>query len=166
MSYQRFQQKIYENKINREFNTTDVQKEIILMTEEFGELCDAYIVNNKVEITDAVGDLMIYCIGLSAMFGWNSDKIYNPNIKLPKNPSSIKTYIPFIGRELGMIAKTYKKSNKQKVKLINKLDEFKLHTGNLMGYCSHIFKFININEDSILEKIVTNNKIRTHQGKI
>ena len=32
------QQEIYQNKVNRGFNVTDVGKEIVLMAEELGEL--------------------------------------------------------------------------------------------------------------------------------
>ena len=54
MIYYELQQRIYENKVRRNFNITDVGKEVILICEEFGELCDAYLINNKPEIVDAI----------------------------------------------------------------------------------------------------------------
>lgn len=35
MAYQELQQRIYENKVRRNFNVTDVGKEVILISEEF-----------------------------------------------------------------------------------------------------------------------------------
>lgn len=83
-SLQKLQKAIYLNKKNRGFNTTDIGKEIILMAEELGELARAYKnsnkkparkINNKDEIIDAVGDLMIYCLGICEMLGVDSEKI-------------------------------------------------------------------------------------------
>lgn len=38
----KLQKEIYKNKVKRGFNVTDVGEEIILMTEELGELAKAY----------------------------------------------------------------------------------------------------------------------------
>lgn len=80
MNYLELQRRTYENKVRRNFNITDVGKEVILMTEEFGELCEAEILSNREEVIDAVGDLMIYCLGLSAIFEWNANGIINPEV--------------------------------------------------------------------------------------
>lgn len=78
------QRKIYRNKVDRGFNVTDVGKEIVLMVEELGELARAYKVSDKrpapeishsEEMVDAVGDLMIYCLGLCEMLNVNSEEI-------------------------------------------------------------------------------------------
>jgi NTP pyrophosphatase (non-canonical NTP hydrolase) len=78
MSLGELQKSVYENKVNRGFNVTDVGKEIILMTEELGELARAYKksnkkpareIDNRDEIIDAIGDLMAYCLGLCEMLG-------------------------------------------------------------------------------------------------
>ena len=54
------------------------------MVEELGELAKAYKnsnkkpareINNKEEIVDAIGDLMVYCLGLCEMLGINSEEI-------------------------------------------------------------------------------------------
>lgn len=47
MDLTKLQKEIYQNKVNRGFNVTDVGKEIILMTEELGELARAYKNSNK-----------------------------------------------------------------------------------------------------------------------
>lgn len=70
------QREIYRNKVARNFNVTDVGKEIVLMVEDLGELAHAYknsnkqpavTINHKEEIVDAVGDLMVLCLGLCEM---------------------------------------------------------------------------------------------------
>lgn len=71
----KLQKDIFNNKVNRKFNTTDVGKEIILMTEELGELAKAYKRNNKEDMADAVGDIMVYCLGLCEMLGLDSEKL-------------------------------------------------------------------------------------------
>lgn len=80
----KLQKEIYQNKLDKGFNATDIGKEIILMTEELGELARAYKnsdkkpareISHKDEITDAIGDLMVYCLGLCEMLGINSNEV-------------------------------------------------------------------------------------------
>ena len=84
------QKKIFNNKVNRGFNVTDISKEIILMTEELGELAKAYKnsnkkpaaeINNKEEIIDAIGDLMVYCLGLCSMIGVSGEEVLSKIIE-------------------------------------------------------------------------------------
>ncbi len=180
MTYSSLQQRIYDNKVRRGFNVTDVGKELILMGEEYGELCNALILmeeqsgepcdskndSNLLAAIDAAGDLMVYCLGLSAMFKWNADEVWNQKVKLPSNASTIKDYLPYVGREMGWLNKTYKKSNKLEVDFFDQRAFFQLNLGNLMGYCSKMFEVLNVEEFSVLEQIVKNNETRTHQGQI
>ena len=78
------QREIYQNKVDRGFNVTDVGKEIVLMVEELGELAHAYKdsdklpavnISHKEEMVDAVGDLMVYCLGLCEMLGVDSEDV-------------------------------------------------------------------------------------------
>ncbi|MBN1259240.1 MAG: hypothetical protein JXB35_01035 [Anaerolineae bacterium] len=73
---QTLQREIYANKVRRGWNVTDVGKEIVLMVEELGELARAYKnsdkqpapdVSHKADMVDAIGDLMVYCLGLCEM---------------------------------------------------------------------------------------------------
>lgn len=86
----RLQQEIYANKVARGFNVTDVGKEIVLMVEELGELARAYknsdkqsaaTINHKEEMVDAIGDLMIYCLGLCEMLGVDSAEVLTTIVK-------------------------------------------------------------------------------------
>ena len=69
------QMEIFDNKQRRGFNTTDIGKEIVLMTEELGELAKAFKNKDKDEMVDATGDLMIYCLGLCEILGTDSEAL-------------------------------------------------------------------------------------------
>ena len=90
------QREIYANKVQRNWNVTDVGKEIVLMVEELGELARAYKNSNKLpadqidqreEIIDAVGDLMVYCLGLSEMMGVNAEEVLTAIVENNKKRS-------------------------------------------------------------------------------
>lgn len=78
------QKEIYDNKVRRGFNTEDVGKEIIHLVEELRELANAYKnsdkkhareISNKDLMVDAVGDMMVFCLGLYEMFGVDGEKV-------------------------------------------------------------------------------------------
>ena len=80
----KLQRAIYQNKVDRNFNVSDVGKEIVLMVEELGELANAYKrsdkrpvpdISEKADMVDAVGDLMVYCLGLCEMLQVNSEEV-------------------------------------------------------------------------------------------
>lgn len=166
MTYYEFQQRVFENKIRRNFNVTDVGKEIILMTEEFGELCKAHIGNDREEIIDAIGDLMIYCLGLCSMMKCNADDILNLGAENPQQVSSLKDYIPYVGKEIGLMAKIYKKSDKKIASEIDKKSDIIDCVGNLMFYLASMFEFIRVDKFAALEQIIKNNELRKHYGSI
>ena len=196
MIYSSLQQRIYDNKVRRGFNVTDVGKELILMTEEFGELNDGYICLRKSKagshekMVDAVGDLQVYNLGLASMFGWKADEVAHPKfksvddaLKYLKEPiyddgydhfisgicgtyPEIRNYFPFVARGLGRLANAYKKSNKELVEKIDQREEFNWILHKLMRYCSDMFKNLKVEEFSVLEHIVKNNETRTHEGQI
>ncbi|MBU1976260.1 MAG: hypothetical protein KKG59_07700 [Nanoarchaeota archaeon] len=159
MPYTDLQKQVYDNKIKRGFNVTDIGKEIILMTEELGELCDAKLSNDKGAIIDAIGDIMVYCLSMSSLFKWDAHDII-------EEVTFSGDYLTHIGREIGMLAKTFKKSNQQSVDKIDRRAEFKSHLGKLLGYCKAAFFAEGSNELAILKGIVENNSVRSHQGKI
>ena len=96
MDLYKLQKEIYQNKVDRGFNVTDIGKEIILMTEELGELAKAYKnsdkesareINKKEEMIDAIGDLMVYCLGLCEMLNINSEEVLEEIVKNNKERS-------------------------------------------------------------------------------
>ena len=166
MELQNYQEAIYNNKLRRNFNTTDVGKEIILMTEELGEFCDAYLEADKEEIIDAFGDIMVYGLGLTAMFGWNANQIVNANPEYKQKPTQLLEHLPYLVKSIGSIAKTFKKSNKELLPNLNHQEKFQTNIGNLLGYCIKAIEFTGETYKSVLESIIENNTTRTHQGKI
>lgn len=90
------QKEILLNKQRRGFNTSDLGKEIVLMAEELGELAKAYKksdkkpigeINNREEIIDAIGDLMVYCLGLCEMLGVDATEVISSIVNNNKTRS-------------------------------------------------------------------------------
>jgi NTP pyrophosphatase (non-canonical NTP hydrolase) len=99
MKIQELQKEIYQNKVNRGFNTTDVGKEIILMTEELGELAKAYKKENKEELIDAIGDLMVYCLGLCEILKVDCEEVLKQIVENNKKREH-KGYMKKDGQQL------------------------------------------------------------------
>ena len=59
-----------ENKINKGFNTTDVNKEFCLLYGEVSEAYDAWR-KKKDDLNEELADIAIYLIGLSEMLGFD-----------------------------------------------------------------------------------------------
>lgn len=88
-----FQKRIWENKLNHGFNTTDVNQEFCLL---YGEVAEAYDAWNKKkdDIGGELADVAIYLYGLSEMLGLdleqeiknkiaiNEKRIYKNGVKL------------------------------------------------------------------------------------
>ena len=51
--------------IDRNLHTNDPKKQLMKLVEEFGELTDGINKNNRVEIIDAIGDMIVVMIGIS-----------------------------------------------------------------------------------------------------
>lgn len=64
------QKKIWQNKINKGFNTTDVNKEFCLLYGEVAEAYDAYR-KKKDDLNEELADIAIYLMGLSEMLGFD-----------------------------------------------------------------------------------------------
>ena len=56
------QKKIYENKVNKGFNVTDVTKEFCLLYGEVGEAYEAYM-KKKDDFGEELADIAIYLMG-------------------------------------------------------------------------------------------------------
>ena len=64
------QKKVYENKIAKGFNVTDIYKEFCLLHVELTEALEAYM-QNKDNIGEELADIAIYLLGLSEILGIN-----------------------------------------------------------------------------------------------
>ncbi len=82
MNMQEIQKEIWQNKVDKGFNITDVNKEFCLLYGEVGEAYDAYR-KKKDDLGEELADIAIYLLGLSEMLGIDlEDEIIN---KVKKN---------------------------------------------------------------------------------
>lgn len=68
--FKKTQKDIWQNKINKGFNTTDVNKEFCLLYGEVAEAYDAWK-NKKEDLNEDSADIAIYLMGLSEMLGFD-----------------------------------------------------------------------------------------------
>ena len=68
MDLNKMQKEIFENKLNKGFNTTDINKEFCFLYGEVAEAYDAYR-KNKEDLGEELADIAIYLLGLSEMLG-------------------------------------------------------------------------------------------------
>ena len=67
------QKEIYQNKIDKGFNVTDINKEFCLT---YGELAEAYEAwrKNKEDVGEEIADVIIYLLGLSEILDIDLEK--------------------------------------------------------------------------------------------
>ncbi|MFA5086001.1 MAG: MazG-like family protein [Candidatus Paceibacterota bacterium] len=66
MDLKKIQKEIFQNKLNKNFNTEDVNKEFCFTYGELGEAYDAYR-KKKDDLGEELADVAIYLMGLSEM---------------------------------------------------------------------------------------------------
>lgn len=69
LTLRQIQKRIWDNKVKKGFNTTDISKEFLYLTEELGEAVKAYRKENNDELAEEIVDIIIYSIGLVEMLG-------------------------------------------------------------------------------------------------
>lgn len=73
MDIKKTQKEIFEHKLNRGFNTTDIEKEFCLLYGEVSEAYDAYR-KKKDDLGSELADIAIYLMGLSEILGYDLEK--------------------------------------------------------------------------------------------
>lgn len=81
MKLKELQKKIYQNKINKGFNTTDIAKEFCLLYGEVGEAYEAYR-KKKPDLNEELADIAIYLLGISEILGFDLEKEIENKIKI------------------------------------------------------------------------------------
>ncbi len=82
MNLKEMQKEIWQNKLNKGFNTTNIEKEFCLLYGEVGEAFEAYN-KKKDDLNEELADIAIYLMGLSEMLGFDlEDEIVK---KMSKN---------------------------------------------------------------------------------
>ena len=86
MELKKIQKGVWQNKLNKGFNTTDVNKEFCLLYGEVAEAYDAWK-KKKDDLNEELADIAIYLIGLSEMLGFDlADEIEK---KVSKNEKRV-----------------------------------------------------------------------------
>ena len=86
MELKKIQKDVWQNKLNKGFNTIDVNKEFCLLYGEVAEAYDAWK-KKKDDLNEELADIAIYLIGLSEMLGFDlADEIEK---KVSKNEKRV-----------------------------------------------------------------------------
>ena len=86
MELKKIQKDVWQNKLNKGFNTTDVNKEFCLLYGEVSEAYDAWK-KKKDDLNEELADIAIYLLGLSVMLGFDlADEIEK---KVSKNEKRV-----------------------------------------------------------------------------
>ena len=67
------QDKVYQNKVNHGFNTTNIEMEFCLAYGELGEAYIAYL-KKKEDLGEELADVIIYLLGISKMLNIDLEK--------------------------------------------------------------------------------------------
>lgn len=86
MNMKEMQKEIWQNKINKGFNTTDVNKEFCLLYAEVSEAYEAWK-KKKDDLGEELADIAIYLMGLSEMLGFDLE--YEIINKVKKNEKRV-----------------------------------------------------------------------------
>lgn len=70
MDLNEMQSEVWQNKINKGFNLTNVEKEFCYLYGEVGEAYDAYL-KKKDDLSEELADIGLYLLGLSQMLGFS-----------------------------------------------------------------------------------------------
>lgn len=86
MNLKKVQKEVCENKVNKGFNTTNVELEFCLLYGEVAEAFDAYR-KKKDDLNEELADIAIYLLGISEMLGYDlEDEIVK---KVSKNKKRV-----------------------------------------------------------------------------
>lgn len=84
MDLKKLQKEIYKNKVDKGFNTTDINKEFCLLYGEVGEAYDAYR-KGKDDLGEELADIAIYLLGLSEILGKDLEEEIKNKVQINKN---------------------------------------------------------------------------------
>ena len=73
MNLKQVQKEVWQNKLNKGFNTTNVEKEFCLLYGEVAEAFDTYR-KKKEDLNEELADIAIYLLGLSEMLGFDLEE--------------------------------------------------------------------------------------------
>ena len=83
MELKNIQKEVFNNKLEKGFNTTDINKEFCFLYGEVSEAYEAYR-KNKPDLGAELADIAIYLLGLSEMLGKDLEKEIIDKMKINK----------------------------------------------------------------------------------
>ena len=81
MDLNEMQKRIYQNKLDKGFNTTDINLEFCLLNGEVAEAFEAFI-KKKDNLGSELADVAIYLMGLSELLGISLEDEINKKVKI------------------------------------------------------------------------------------
>ncbi len=103
MDLDEVQKEVWQNKLNKGFNTTNVQMEFCYLYGEVAEAYDAFL-KKKADLGLELADIAIYLMGLSNMLGFSLKEQIEKKLEINKNRH-------YIVDENGVLKKVDKKDN-------------------------------------------------------
>lgn len=79
----KYQKRVYQNKVNHGFNTTNVETEFLLLYGEVSEAFDAFRKNEN--IGEELADVAIYLLGISEILGVDLETEILKKMKINEN---------------------------------------------------------------------------------
>ena len=80
---QKFQKDVYQNKLDKKFNVTNIEKEFCLIYGELSETYEAY--RKKLpSVGEEIADVVIYLLGLSEILGADLESELKRKIEMNK----------------------------------------------------------------------------------
>lgn len=70
---QALQKRVYQNKVNKGFNITDIYREFCRTYNELSEACEAYMTKSE-HVGEELADVTIFILGLSEILGIDLEK--------------------------------------------------------------------------------------------
>lgn len=84
MDLRKAQKDVYQNKVNKGFNTTDIPKEFCYLYGEVTEAYEAYT-KKKSDLDHELADIAIYLLGISEILGIDLEKAIEEKININVN---------------------------------------------------------------------------------
>ena len=84
MNIRETQKEVIQNKINHGFNTTDVNKEFLLLYGEVSEAYEAYR-KKKDDLGGELADIAIYLMSIAEILGFDLEEEINKKMEINKN---------------------------------------------------------------------------------
>ena len=97
MSLKQLQKQVYQNKVNKGFNVTNIEKEFCLLYGEVAEAYEAYR-KKKDDLGEELADVAVYLLGLAEILGFDLEQ--EITMKMEKNERRIYKLIDGVNTEM------------------------------------------------------------------